>query len=72
MVKEATTLFETNTLMTEIYVYLIEYWAARQGVFLCPRCCKTSYNPNDAREGYCGACHDFTGTNFSDLPGFNS
>jgi hypothetical protein len=29
--------------------------------FTCPRCKRTSYNPNDAREGYCGACHDFTG-----------
>lgn len=29
--------------------------------FNCPVCGKTSYNPNDAREGYCGACHAFTG-----------
>lgn len=29
--------------------------------FTCPACGKTSYNPNDAREGYCGACHAFTG-----------
>jgi hypothetical protein len=28
--------------------------------FTCPRCQRTSYNPNDAREGYCGACHDWT------------
>lgn len=27
----------------------------------CPRCGRTSYNPNDVREGYCGACHDWTG-----------
>jgi ribosomal protein S27AE len=31
-------------------------------VFTCPRCGRTSYNPNDKREGYCGACHDWTGT----------
>jgi ribosomal protein S27AE len=29
---------------------------------ICPRCGRTSYNPNDVREGYCGACHDWTGT----------
>jgi hypothetical protein len=28
--------------------------------FTCPRCHRTSWNPNDAREGYCGACHDWT------------
>lgn len=28
--------------------------------FTCPRCRRTSYNPNDVREGYCGACHDWT------------
>lgn len=26
----------------------------------CPRCGRTSYNPNDVREGYCGNCHDWT------------
>ena len=26
----------------------------------CPRCGRTSYNPNDVREGYCGHCHDWT------------
>ncbi len=30
--------------------------------FTCPRCGRTSWNPNDAREGYCGNCHDWTGT----------
>jgi hypothetical protein len=28
--------------------------------FICPRCAMRSYNPNDIREGYCGACHDWT------------
>ncbi len=28
--------------------------------FTCPRCERTSYNPTDIREGYCGACHIFT------------
>lgn len=30
--------------------------------FTCPRCQRTSYNPNDLAEGYCGACHDWTRT----------
>jgi hypothetical protein len=30
--------------------------------FTCPRCGATSHNPNDEREGYCGACHAFTGS----------
>jgi hypothetical protein len=28
--------------------------------FVCPVCRRTSHNPNDEREGYCGACHDWT------------
>ena len=27
----------------------------------CPRCRRTSYHPEDAAHGYCGACHAFTG-----------
>lgn len=26
----------------------------------CPRCGRTSSNPNDVREGYCGNCSDWT------------
>lgn len=26
----------------------------------CPRCGRTSYNPTDVAEGYCGACHAWT------------
>jgi len=29
--------------------------------FTCPKCHRTSYNPNDERAGYCGYCHEFTG-----------
>lgn len=29
--------------------------------FTCPKCEHTSHNPMDAREGYCGRCHDWTG-----------
>lgn len=27
--------------------------------FTCPQCGRTSYNQNDIRERYCGACHAF-------------
>jgi hypothetical protein len=26
----------------------------------CPNCGRTSHNPTDVREGYCGYCHDWT------------
>jgi len=26
----------------------------------CPDCGRTSYNPNDIEQGYCGYCHDWT------------
>ena len=29
--------------------------------FTCPRCGRTSHHPDDVRERYCGACHDWTG-----------
>lgn len=29
--------------------------------FVCPRCGRVSSHPTDLQEGYCGACHDFTG-----------
>lgn len=28
--------------------------------FTCPRCGRTSWHPEDKRQGYCGACHAFT------------
>lgn len=30
--------------------------------FMCPVCKRSSENENDAREGYCGACHEWTGS----------
>lgn len=30
--------------------------------FTCPVCEQTSYNPADAKHGYCGNCNEFTGT----------
>ena len=29
--------------------------------YTCPVCQRTSFNPNDKREGYCGACKTWTG-----------
>jgi hypothetical protein len=29
--------------------------------FRCPRCGKVSVHPDDIRNRYCGACHDWTG-----------
>ncbi len=34
--------------------------AARPG-FKCPKCGRTSFNPTDRVEGYCGACREWTG-----------
>lgn len=31
----------------------------------CPWCGATSYHPMDVAEGYCGRCHDWTGTDTS-------
>lgn len=28
--------------------------------FTCPRCGATSHHPTDAKEKYCGRCHDWT------------
>ncbi len=30
------------------------------GSFTCPECQMTSHHPDDAKHGYCGACHAFT------------
>jgi hypothetical protein len=27
--------------------------------YICPNCAAESFNPNDVRERYCGACHVF-------------
>jgi hypothetical protein len=32
---------------------------AEPKTYTCPRCHRTSHNPNDARWRYCGACHRF-------------
>ncbi|WP_155885105.1 hypothetical protein [Actinomadura flavalba] len=30
-----------------------------QPSFMCPRCCRDSYHPDDVANRYCGACHTF-------------
>lgn len=34
--------------------------ATDQPSITCPRCGKTSYHPDDVKQGYCGNCHDWT------------
>lgn len=34
--------------------------------FKCPTCGRKSYNPTDITEGYCGACHDWTGSRMNE------
>lgn len=36
--------------------------ATKPNTFTCPKCGAVSHNPNDARERYCGACHEFFNT----------
>lgn len=31
-----------------------------EGGFRCPKCGLVSQHPEDKRQGYCGACHEFT------------
>jgi hypothetical protein len=38
--------------------------------FECPRCGAISCHPDDVREGYCGACHAWTGDGFGDAAEF--
>ena len=34
-------------------------WPVTRAAFKCPRCGAVSFNPNDLRERYCGACDVF-------------
>jgi hypothetical protein len=38
----------------------VQWGTVAEPSITCPRCGRTSYNPNDIREGYCGYCHDWT------------
>lgn len=43
-------------------MFVLEHDAADQrAAFVCPRCGKRSYSPEDAHQGYCGLCHWWTG-----------
>lgn len=33
---------------------------ARATAIVCPDCRRMSHHPEDIRQGYCGACHEFT------------
>lgn len=35
--------------------------------FTCPRCGMSSAHPKDIEQGYCGACHDWTGVDGMDV-----
>jgi len=39
---------------------LIERWLKKPH-FTCPKCHRTSWNPSDIGNQYCGACHEFFG-----------
>jgi hypothetical protein len=40
--------------------YGIRYWISPYGDSItCTQCRKTSRNPNDVAQHYCGACHEF-------------
>jgi hypothetical protein len=36
--------------------------------FECPKCHRVSHHPYDERHGYCGNCHEFTGSPVGNLP----
>lgn len=60
----------------ELYELAERNWAWARDVgradqpagFTCPLCGMTSHNPKDAREGYCGNCHRWTGLHGSITP----
>ena len=35
--------------------------------FLCPRCSRISYHPEDEKNGWCGFCHDYTALKAGDV-----
>lgn len=60
-----TRLLAPDNIMVVGQAYLAEAAAATQaatGQFVCPRCLRPSAHPTDRQQGYCGACHDWTGT----------
>jgi len=48
-----------GTVQRDSAVLLAAIWPGP--VFGCPRCGRVSSSEEDLREGYCGACHDWTG-----------
>jgi len=48
--------------MTDLFRFPRRALDAQLAGFTCPRCGMASYHPTDREEGYCGACHDWTGS----------
>lgn len=46
-------------IMTAIVLFQVTDASDRRPTFTCPRCSRTSHNPNDVANRYCGACHRF-------------
>jgi ribosomal protein S27AE len=44
-----------------LLLHVVESVTEEPASFTCPRCGRTSHHPDDVRERYCGACHDWTG-----------
>lgn len=42
--------------------YALEAYDAARESYTCPKCGRTSYNPNDIANKYCGYCHEFERT----------
>jgi hypothetical protein len=51
-----------GALPSKLMVMDLMQWSHSQTIepsFTCSRCLAVSYNPNDAEQRYCGACHAF-------------
>jgi hypothetical protein len=47
-----------NGQVIDLTLFSVELrWPENTPCFTCPRCRRTTYNPVDVREMYCGACH---------------
>jgi hypothetical protein len=51
---------EIQAMDFEALVRLNELDANQDPARTCPRCMRKTYNHTDIKEGYCGACHDWT------------